>query len=54
MEQFSDNELKNAEFLIKEEQCLCAGGDKNGNCEKCRFRKGVQEQIDEMNNKNEQ
>jgi len=54
MEQFSDQELQNADFLIKEEQCLCAGGDKNGNCENCKFREGVQSQIDEMNKRNEQ
>lgn len=54
MEQFSDKELQSAEFLIKEDQCLCRGGDKTGFCEKeCKFRKGVQEQIDEMHQRKE-
>jgi hypothetical protein len=53
MEQFSDRELKNAEILINEDQCLCTDGSKTSSCDKCPFRKGVNEQIDEMHQREE-
>ncbi len=52
-EQFSDSELKNAEILIKAEQCLCRGGDKTGFCEKeCEFRSDVKKQIEDLHERN--
>lgn len=33
---------------LEEDQCLCVGGDKNGACDNCEFRKAVVEEIEKQ------
>lgn len=45
-EQIPDNYLPIAKQELEEELCLCIGGNKNGACDDCEFRKAVVEKIE--------
>lgn len=52
-EKFPEDYLEVAKHSLDKEECLCVGGDKNGACDNCEFRKAVIEQVDILNSDEE-
>jgi hypothetical protein len=46
-EKFPEDYLEVAEKGLANDECLCVGGDKNGACDNCEFRKEAERQVAE-------